>query len=350
MRIPAVLAVLLAGLAACGPGATTGNSSPGASASITPTKVLLGQVGGISDGAIFIANDKGYFREQGIELDAKRFDSAALMVAPLGVGQLDVGAGAPSAGLMNAAARDIPLKIVADKGSMTPGHGYEAMVVRKQLFDSGKIKTAADLKDKTIAISARNISPEVTLDAYLRTGGLTIKDVKIATMAHADMRAALANGAIDMAVPIEPFVTQIAEGGIGVILTRNDAVAPNTQVAVVLYGPDFVSKKPDVAKRFMVAYLKGARYYNDAFTKNDPVKRRDAIAILIANTPVKDPALYQKMIMPGIDPNGRVSVLSLAQLQDWFLEKGSQKVRMDLNKVVDLQYAELAVKQLGPYR
>ncbi len=343
-RAAVALSILPAGLAACGP-ATSGAPSPAPS----PVTVRLGQVGGISDAAIFIAIEKNYFKEQGIEIDPSRFDSAARMVAPLGAGQLDVGGGAPSAGLYNAVARDVPLKIVADKGNMNPGHGYEAMVVRKQLWDTGAIKGPADLKRKKVAIAARDISPEVTLDTFLRTGGLSVKDVDIVTMPFADMRQALANGSIDMAMPLEPFATQIAQTGIGVIWKRDDEIVPKHQVAVILYSPDF-AKKTDVARRFMLAYLKGARYYNDAFERKDAAKRKDAIGILVKSTPVKDEALYDKMVMPGIDPDGKVNLQSLNEEQDWFLQKGSQRARVDLGKVVDNQFAAYAVRQLGPYR
>jgi len=307
-------------------------------------------VGGVSDAAFFIATDKGYFREQGIELDVTRFDSAARMIAPLGTGQLDVGGGAPSAGLLNAIARDILIKIVADKGNMNPGHGYEAMVVRKQLWDTGVLKSPRDLRGKTVAISARNISPEVTLDAFLRTGGLTVDDVNIVTLAHAEMGNALANGSIDMALPIEPFVTQIVAKGIGVIWKRNDAVVPRQQVAVVLYSQQFVEAQPALARKFMLAYVKAARFYNDAFVKKDPTKKKEVVRILIRNTGVKDPGLYDQMVMPGINPDGRVNLVSLAALQNWFLKKGTQKTLVDLSKSVDHQYVQWAVQQLGPYR
>lgn len=313
------------------------------------TRLQIGQVGGISDAAIFIANDKGFFREQGIELETTRFNSAAQMVAPLATGQLDIGGGAPSAGLLNAIARDIALKIVADKGNISPGHGYEAIVIRKALWDTGAFKSPADLRGKTVALAARDISPEVDLDAFLRTGGLTVNDVTLVTMAFPDMGTALANGSIDAAVAIEPFVTQIVEKGIGVIWTRGDAVVPGQQVAVMLYSPRFASLKPGLARKFMLAYVKAARYYNDAFVKNDPDKKREVLQILIRNTPVKDPVLYEKMVMPGINPNGRVNIDALAAQQNWFLKKGSQKSRVDLSTVIDHQYVDWAVQQLGPY-
>jgi NitT/TauT family transport system substrate-binding protein len=258
---------------------------------------------------------------------------------------MDVGGGAPSAGLLNAIARDVPLKIVADKGNMGPGHGYEAMMVRRDQLD--RFRTAADLKGKNVAITARDISPEVTLDTFLRTGGLTIKDVNVVTMAHADMGQALANGSIDMGMPIEPFVTEFADKGIAAIWHRDDEVFPRQQVAVVLYSPRFISERPELAKKFMLAYLRAVRYYDAAFAKKDAVKRRDVVQILIRNTPVKDPGLYDKMAMPGLDVNGHMNRNALAFQQNWYLSKGTQKAAVDLDKVIDYQYADWAAQKLG---
>jgi len=164
------------------------------------------------------------------------------------------------------------------------------------------------------------------------------------------MATALANGSIDVALPIEPFVTHIVEQGVGVIWKRDDEVVPGHQVAVVLYSPKFIETKPELAHKFMLAYLKGARDYNDAFVKKDAMKRRDVVQILIRNTPVKDPALYDKMVMPGIDPNGRVNLESLARQQEWFVAKGAQKTKVDLSKAVDTEFVDSAVRVLGIYR
>ncbi len=347
LRSFALLAGVALALTACGQAAGPG-ASPSAFESLTPARVVVGNVGGVSDAALFIANDKGFFQEQALDVEFKKFNSAANMVPFLGTGELDVAAGSPSAGLLNAVARDVPLRIVADKGNMNPGHGYEAMMVRKALADT--IKGPGDLKGKKVAMSSRDISPEVTLDAFLRKAGLSVRDVDIVTMGFPDMRAALANGSIDVAVAIEPFVTQITQSGAAVVLQRNDAIEPRQQVAVLLYGPKFVEQKPEVARRFMVAYLKAARLYNDAFDKQDAAKRKDVVDILMKNTTAKDAALYDKMVMPGIDPNGKVNVDSLAEEQDYFLKKGSQKTRLDLSKVVDTQFTDWAVRRLGTYR
>ncbi|HZT05713.1 MAG TPA: ABC transporter substrate-binding protein [Chloroflexota bacterium] len=332
-------------------GAPAGASASGGGSPVAaepgPSKVGVGVVGSASDAGLFIAEEKGYFAQQKIEVETTRFSTAADMVAPLGRGQLDVGAGAPSAGLLNAIARDIPLKIVADKGNVNPGFGFQAIMIRKDLWDAG-VRGPADLRGRTVAINARDITPEVLLDHYLRSGGLTINDVNVVTLGFADMFSGFANGSVDAAFPIEPFVTQIVESGTAVIAVRADAVLPGQQVAVILYGPNF-AQNTDLARRFMVAYIQGVRDYNDAFAKNDPAKKADVSDILARNTPVKDLSLYDKMVMPGLNPNGRVNLDSLNDSQNWWIEKGSQGARADLSKVVDDQYVDYAVKLLGAY-
>src|ERR1700692_918294 len=53
----------------------------------------VGATSSTSDAPIYIADKKGYFREEGLEAKVTNFRSAADMVAPLGIGQLDAGAG-----------------------------------------------------------------------------------------------------------------------------------------------------------------------------------------------------------------------------------------------------------------
>ena len=58
------------------------------------------------------------------------------------------------AALINAIARDVPLRLIADKGSLRQGFGYEALVVRKELFDSGAVTTIPDLRGRKIALNS----------------------------------------------------------------------------------------------------------------------------------------------------------------------------------------------------
>ena len=106
-----------------------------------------------------------YFRDQGIALDVQNFDGGVQMVAPLAAGQLDIGAGGPGAVLYNAVERDIPIKVVGDNGSTPPGFGWQALLVRKALADSGAVREIADLRGRKVAIIILASSVEITRTA-----------------------------------------------------------------------------------------------------------------------------------------------------------------------------------------
>ena len=110
--------------------------------------VKLGDLAAISNAAIYIAIEKGFFKEQGVNTEISNFASAAKMVPALVVGELEVSVGSASAGLFNAVAEKAPFRIVADKGQTREGYGFSLLAVRKDLVDSGQVKTFRDLKGK----------------------------------------------------------------------------------------------------------------------------------------------------------------------------------------------------------
>jgi NitT/TauT family transport system substrate-binding protein len=83
--------------------------------------------------------------------------------------------------------------------------------------------------------------------------------------------------------------------------------------------------------------------------KKDVAKRTEAVAILASATKL-DVALFDAMVMPGIDPTGKVNLDSIREIQAWFVAKGSQQKLIELSKAVDQSFADEAVRQLGPYK
>ena len=183
--------------------------------------VTVGITNAATDAGFFIADKKGYFRAEGIEIKTTAFASAAGMVAPLGRGQLDVGAGTVSAGLYNAVEQGVQLRIIADKGSVTDKLEYSRLVVRKDLADSGRYKTLADLKGMTIAAASPGSGSESSVNEALKKGGLKYGDVKVVYMGFPQMLAALINKGIDAAQSNEPTLTRGLRDGITVARESN---------------------------------------------------------------------------------------------------------------------------------
>ena len=305
------------------------------------------QVSG-SEVALFLAKEKGYFKEQGIEVENVRFASASEVVPALATGQLDVGGVGVNAATLNAVGRDAGIKLVADKGSDQPGRGWMALVVRKDLAD--QIKDYKDLKGRTIGMTPplNATANSVDVDKALKKGGLTYADVKVVNLSFPDMAAALSNKGIDVAMLNEPFVASAVEQGLGVRWKSADEIYPGHQVSTIAYSSSFIKDKPDAARRFMVAYVKGARDYNTVYDKG--LDKTEILSVVANYTNVKNPKSLEKAAPVGINPDGYVNVDSVAEDQEWFLAKGKIKEKVDLNVLIDNSYADYAVQKIGKYK
>jgi NitT/TauT family transport system substrate-binding protein len=311
----------------------------------TLPSVSVGVLNTLPDAPILVAELSGYFREAGIQPDLVLFQSAAQMVAPLGAGQLDVGGGALSAGLHNAIARGIDLRIVADRSRE---NGFGSMIIRRDLIESGRVQSLADIRGLRYQRTAECISDEPSAVQFLATAGLTLQDVDVTLMPVPDAPAALANGSIDVAQGIEPFTTMVEQAGTGVTYHRYGYGAPvYRQLAVLLYSPVFIAKR-ELATSFMVAYLRGIRDYYEAFF-GSRAKRDELVQLLIEKTPVKQRALYETMIVPLIDPNGELNRQSMSDDQEYYLGRGCQQQPIDLAQSVDTSFVDAAVARLGRY-
>jgi NitT/TauT family transport system substrate-binding protein len=326
---------------------------PSAGGAAEAAQVRIGIARTMSDVGYYVADAMGFFRDEGIEVTMTPFNSAAQMMAPLGVGDLDVGGGTVSAGFYNSIARGINTKIVADQSSMKPGYGYSSLMVRKDLVDSGRYKTLADLKGMKVAIGAPGTGTASALNETLKMGGLKYGDVEVVYLGFPEHLPALLNKGIDASMSNEPTMTLEIEQGAAVRIVGNDVSYPDQQTAVVFYSERFIKNRHEVAERFMRAYIRGVRLYNDAL-KDGRLAGPSAgqiIPILTKYTSTKDEAMFRRIIPSAVNPNGEVNLAGLKHDLAFFRELGlieSKDVSAD--GVVDGSFVKAAVAKLGPYK
>ena len=337
-----ILAGLLAGGLAFG----------GASAQAAD-KVNVGVLNAAGDVGLFIAQERGYFKAEGLDVTLNLLDSAVKMVPLLGTGDLDVGGGATSASLYNAADRRIDLRVVASRARTAPGFLYQGLLIRKDLVDSGRYKSYSDLKGLKFGFAAPGSTPLSSLNEVLKKGGLKFGDVNVAYLNFGAQVAALQNGAIDGTVLIEPYLSQVVKQGSAVLIAPTESYYPGAEVSVLLYGDKFMKQRPDVAKRFMKAFLRGVRDFNDAIEggrwKQGPVA--DAVIGIFARTTNMPEATIRGMTPQYGDPDGNVNVESLRTDLAFFKESGNvTSATITADMLVDLSFAKAAAKELGPYK
>jgi NitT/TauT family transport system substrate-binding protein len=304
----------------------------------------------ISDIVFYIAEERGFFSEQKLKVQLISFDSGPRMIAPLGAGQIDVGAGASSAGLYNAVSRGIAVKIVADKGSTPPGYDYMPLIVRKDLVDSGRVKSLADLKGLKLAAAGPGSATNAKLNLALTKGGLQQKDAVEVNLSYPQQVAALTSKAIDGSITTEPSASNAIASGVAVRLS-DDGLYPGQQVAALLYGDALLTKRRAVGQRFMNAYVKAARVYNDATRGGhfDGPGAEQVIDLIMKTTGLIDRAMFKTMVPNGISPDGEVNMASLAGDLRFFQAQGQIEKPVSVTDVVDMSFAENAVTALGRY-
>lgn len=323
-----------------------------ADAAAAKDKLRIGVTSSASDVPFFIAEERGFFAEEGIIPEITPFPSATQMIAPLSSGGLDVGAGAPGAGLYNATKRNIQLKIVADKGSMGKGHGYLSLLVRKDLIDSGRVKTIADLKGMKIGDLSKHGSGDVTLNRILEKGGLAFGDVEPLYMSAPQLAVAMENKALDATLITEPNLSLLVQRNVAVLFAHSDEYYPNQQLAVVLLSDELIRKNRDLAQRFTNAYVKGARVYNDALVDGrltGPGADK-IIQILVDRTRLKDAAMYKTMITPGINPDCHVNQDGLRNDFAFYRKMGWIEHDQNPDDIVENSFCDTAIKKFGRYR
>jgi NitT/TauT family transport system substrate-binding protein len=324
-------------------------SSPDATASAAPVVVKVASGQGVYRAAVDVGMARGYFDAENIKIEIQKISTGPEQVPLMASGQIDVAFTGPSAAHFNALAAGVPVRFVAPCGTSSPDSKVPngVFMVRKALFDSGEVTSVKDFAGHKIGTPNKQSKGFVDLVTLLKKEGLSEKDVEVvAPLSFPDAAAALAGGALDAAFLVEPFATLGKMKGEAVAVAGDNDIMSGRLGCVLAYGKQMIENK-ELGDRFMRAYLRGARDYQDAFFKDKG--KAEIVAIEIGVTPVKDASLFDKMAPNYIDPNGEINPESLKLDIAVYLEKGYVRNAPDLAEVLEAGFSERAVASLGRY-
>lgn len=309
--------------------------------------VRFGSVGGATDAGVYIADELGYFKEAGLVIDMQRMSNAPSLTAAIATNQLDVAGISITPGLYTAVQQSLNLRIVGDKQSLRPGFSATRVVVKPDLVRTTEAETIKSLKGKKFAISAKTAAVYLLLQRLLAKHGMTLADVQIVELAYPNMLAAMASGAVDAALNLEPFLSQTVQAGVGRVVHDLIELVPDRNATIVplVYSENFA--KGPAAQRFMTAYMKGVRVYNDAFGAN---RDKERIIDVIARRGKIDPKVIREGFTAGLDPNQSVNIAALEAFQKFFVEQNMIRTPIDVHRIVDTSFAKAAIQALGPYQ
>ena len=322
-----------------------------AAAAPAQTKVKVGVLKLTSSAPIFVGVEKGFFKEFGVEPELVYFQAAAPIATALAAGQVDVGATGLTAALYNIVLQGEKLWIVADKGREWPGFPLVGIVVQKELWESGKVKTIRDLKGRTIGVTQLGSTFHFHIGNILEKEGLSLGDVRIVPLqAMPATVEALRGKQVDAILVPQPFPGATEAQGFGKIVAWAGDLYP-WQIAAVFYSKAFAADRGK-AVAFMKGYAKASRHYYDAaLVQKDgrvaPGAGYEEVVDITARYTGAKPEII-KLGFPYQDRNGRLLVPDIEKQIKWWVTHGFMKEALPVKDVVDTSFLEDALKQLGP--
>jgi NitT/TauT family transport system substrate-binding protein len=329
--LTACLSVVISGC-----GAPAGDSKDSVSES---REIDIGLIGLLSDAPIAIAMERGYFDSLDVELKVKKFKSGGDMVAPMASGDLDIGGGAFSAGMVNGVSSGNPMVIVADKGSFpTPELGSQQFVVRTDL--ANEIADFSDLANRKIGVgTAVGTASYSGIIQALQKAGIANPQAQIMSMASSDIVVALDQASVDAAWVSEPNAALAIQKGYAVPWKTANDVAPGEQDSTIFFHGDWAKANPELAQAFMDAYVCGVNDFLAGL--ENPDERKEILRILADYTATPVDVLSSSR-MPGYFENGIPSVESIQHIVESFKDLGQIKTTVHVDQLVDLTYVKAA--------
>ena len=263
-------------------------------------KLSFGAMSSIDIVPIVIAQEKGYFAEEGLELDFQTFTAAKDRDAALQAGELD-GVIADEIGISIYQNSGIDMKITGQT------NGAWTLVVGK---DSG-IESLKDLKGKKMAIS-ENTMIDYLSDYIAEENGLNSSDIeKVAIPAMPARLEALRNKQVDAAILPAPFNDiAIADGGKGLATIDNADI----MISAIGFLQDQIDNNEDAIKAFFAGYNKAVEYM-----KNTDIKEYEDIVI---STVGYSEDAKGNIVLPELNTNYLPDVDKVQAVFDWSKNNG----------------------------
>jgi len=221
---------------------TLGGASPLA---LAAEKIKVGYNIWVGSSGVFVAQEKGFFKQAGLDVEFVPFKSPGDTLPALVGGHIDIAlTTADNVVLLNSKSGS-NLKIIF---ATDTSNGADGVIAKKQF------SSLADLKGKTVAVTQGEVN-ELLLLKGLEKANMKLSDLKTINMDPDGAGAAFAAGKVDAAVTWEPWISQAVAGGGKVVFSS--AQAPNLILDVVTVSPAGIKAKSKAIATFLGAVEKG---------------------------------------------------------------------------------------------
>ena len=320
-----------------------------ATPALAADKVSVGALRFVSSGPLFLAVERGYFAEQGIEPELKFFEAAQPIALAVVSGDVDYGLTAFTGGFFNMAGKGA-VKIIAAQAKEAKGFEGNAILASNAAFEKG-LKEPKDLAGKVLGITQVGSSFHYQAGQIARVAGFDLKSLDMRPLQSLPNMVAALKGAQVDAIIIAPHLAKplVAAGEAKLIGWYSDL--DEYQFGGLFTATKTATGKRELTQRFVKAYQKGLADYAAAFLKKDASGKRvfdetsDKAAAQITKYvyPSDAPEVGAKKTMGAafyVDAQGRLDVADIVKQIDWMKGQGLVDAAVDPKSAMDLSFVE----------
>jgi NitT/TauT family transport system substrate-binding protein len=197
---------------------------------------------------VLIAQKKGFFQAQGIDVELSYVDYLQLQQADFSAGKYDaIGLTLGDFIMLSATNPDMQAVMVVDEST-----GVDAVVAQSD------IKTILDLKGKKLGADLGGFS-EVFLSEMLKTSNLTSDDVRLVKVEALEVPQRIQNNAIQAGHTWEPYLSEALKLGANILFTSKQT--PGLILDVVAFRGEVIRDRPEDIRAFVRGWLQALSYW-----------------------------------------------------------------------------------------
>jgi NitT/TauT family transport system substrate-binding protein len=307
-----------------------------------PLKAKVGVLRLSSSAPVFIAQDKGYFRDAGLEIELKFFDAAQPIAVATTSGDVDIGITAFTGGLYNLAGKGT-LKVIGGMSREKAGYPLIGYFASNAAYANG-LKTPKDLQGKRVAVTQTGSSFHYSLGLLADKYGFKLADVKILPLQSlSNAAAALKGETVDAALlPVSTARKLMDDGGAKLLGWVGDETP--WQLGAVFAAPKTLANKPLITK-LLTVLARADREYHDVILAS--IKDGNAAITETTKPLLEIIAKYTNLPVEQvvgncayIDPDGRLDVKNVDNQIKWMQEQGFVDKGFDAEAIIAREYVK----------
>src|SRR5579859_5527584 len=307
-----------------------------------PLNAKIGVLRLSSSAPVFIAQEKGYFREAGLDVELKFFEAAQPIAVATTSGDVDFGITAFTAGLYNLAGKGA-LKVIGGMSREKAGYPLIGYFASNKAYADG-LKTPKDLAGKRVAVTQVGSSFHYSLGLLADKYGFKLADVKIVPLQSlSNAAAALKGETVDAALLPASTARALMDSGGAKLLGWVGDETP-WQLGAVFASPKTLANKALVTK-LLTVLARADREYHDVILAavtggkapiNDKTRPLLEIIAKYTNLPVEQVVGN----CAYIDPDGKLDVKNVDNQIKWLQSQGFVDKGFGADAVIDKDFVK----------